>query len=96
MEQPELPNLPPMPQASASPPQPMPVMQKQGDASAQSHMPTGGSKRLRQIVTSVAGGGLALVAVVGVCELVVPEPYKPTTMLARFEEIGRASCRERV
>lgn len=85
MEQPQLPNLPPMPQASASSPQPIPAMQKQGNASAQSHMPTGGSRRLRQIVTSVAGGGFALVMVVGVCELALPETYKPTTMLARFE-----------
>lgn len=79
-----LPEMPPMKPLgdSAGPARSAPPV-----AGAASPPPSGyqGSRRLRQIVGYVAGGGFTLVAALCIAEVVVRDDLKPTTLLATIE-----------
>lgn len=85
MDQPELPNLPPM--ASPAPSREIPLPQPiSGDANRRSgSMPMAGGKRLRQMLTVIAGGGIGMVALIGVGQLVLRPGLRPTDWLAIME-----------
>lgn len=80
--QPPLPELPPMKSAESSAPAPLASASASTSAARAAPM---GTKRLRQIVGSIAGGGLALVAVVCAGQLTLRPELQPTTLLAEIE-----------
>jgi len=77
-----LPELPPMKPVgdSAGPAKPAPI-----PATTPPRSGYQGSRRLRQLVGYVAGGGFTLVAALCIGEAVLADPYKPTTLLAAIE-----------
>ena len=80
MQQPEPPKLPPM-QPASQPPSPStstPVQPPKAQKAS-------GGTRLQKMVTILAGGGFALVAVICVGELALRPELKPTTLLATIE-----------
>lgn len=82
-----LPKLPPMPSSASgagSTTQPESSSTMKPAAEPMRSAPIG-TKRLRQMVTSVASGGFALVMILGVGQVVLRDDLKPTTWLATFE-----------
>jgi hypothetical protein len=90
MDQPDLPKLPPMPAPVSSPPDsaamPPPLNgTTTGAVNGSARSSPVAAKRLRQMVTFVAGGGFGLVAVIGVAQLVLRPELTPTHLLATME-----------
>jgi hypothetical protein len=84
-----LPELPPM-KAAENPPIPsMPPMNHGPEPGRGFAAPSGaravGSRRLRQAVTTLAGGGFALVLLVGGLELVARPGLRPSDLMATIE-----------
>lgn len=82
MQQPELPPMAPLGNSAPPPLPPMSNMQPKS-----SMMGAGGafSRRMRQMLTTVVGGGIGLVLVIGVAQFALRPELKPTTLLATME-----------
>lgn len=78
------PPLPKMPPMQAAPIQPASDGRTLSSPSAQRPAP-GGTRRLRQIVTAVTGGGFAVIAVVIGMELIARPGLRPTDLMAMIE-----------
>ncbi|WP_066703581.1 hypothetical protein [Sphingobium amiense] len=82
MQQPDLPNLPPM-QSVQAPPAPLAA-----PAAAPAHDVTRSvplTRRLRQMVGIVMGGGIGLVAVIAVGQATLKPGYRPTDIASAIE-----------
>jgi hypothetical protein len=77
--------LPPMAPLGNSAPPPLPPMSNMQPKA--SMMGAGGafSRRMRQMLTTVVGGGIGLVLVIGVAQFALRPELKPTTLLATIE-----------
>lgn len=78
------PPLPKMPPMQGAPIQPASDGRTLSSPSVQRPAP-GGTRRLRQIVTAVTGGGFAVIAVVIGLELIAKPGLRPTDMMAMIE-----------
>ncbi len=81
------PDLPPMAPLGSSAPPPLPPMAASSPNARPSMMGAGGafSRRMRQMLTTVVGGGIGLVLVIGVAQFALRPELKPTTLLATIE-----------
>jgi len=85
MQQPDLPPMPPL--GGASPPPLLPPVNGQASNARPSMMGAGAgySRRIRQMLSTVVGGGIGLVLVIGVAQFALRPELKPTTLLATIE-----------
>jgi len=83
--QPSLPELPPMPPVGETSDGAKTTVAAAASSTAASRAGFQGTKRLRQIMTILASGGLVLVATIGIGELVLRPGIRPTDILATIE-----------
>lgn len=85
MHQPDLPPMPPL--GGSAPPPALPPMTSTSAGTRPSMIGAGGafSRRMRQMLTTVVGGGIGLVLVIGVAQFALRPELKPTTLLATIE-----------
>lgn len=85
MQQPDLPPMPPL--GGSAPPPALPPLAGASASARPSMMGAGGafSRRMRQMLTTVVGGGIGLVLVIGVAQFALRPELKPTTLLATIE-----------
>ena len=82
MQQPELPNLPPM-QAVSAPPAPLAAPAAAPAHDAPRSVPL--TRRLRQMVGIVMGGGIGLVGMIAVGQATLKPGYRPTDIASAIE-----------